>query len=133
MRRHSSANVLLLELLIVIFFFMLCFSTIVETFGLAKQKSNHALAVNQVMMEAENLAARFYASGDPAEMLAENGFVSEEGRWVRKEEQYVLYADLGVQHTEAGLLRSVLLTAVRGEDTLFEMPLTQYVPGEVSP
>ena len=49
MKKHSSANILLIELVLVILFFLLCASTIVEMFGTARLKSEFARKSSQAM------------------------------------------------------------------------------------
>ena len=51
MKKHSTANILLMELLVVILFFMLCVSTLVEVFGAARSKSIFARAENAAMLQ----------------------------------------------------------------------------------
>ena len=51
MKHSNRANSLLLELLLVILFFMLASVTLVEMFGAARGKSNEARAIGSALLE----------------------------------------------------------------------------------
>ena len=87
-KRHSTANILLIELVLVILFFMLCVSTIVEMFGLARVKSAYAKAENRAMLIVENLEERLAGTEDAEAELENAGFVRQEDGWVLQEENY---------------------------------------------
>ncbi len=134
MRKNlDSANTLLMELLVVILFFMLCMTTIVEVFGAARLKSVHATATGNAMLRAENLAERLYAGQAPDEFLTADGFRLQEDSWILEEKNYTLTAAVSETAAGAGMMRRIVLTATRGEETLFELPVSRYVPEEVAP
>ena len=134
MKKHSTANILLIELVLVILFFMLCVSTIVEMFGLARVKSAYAKASSSAVMTVENLEERLAAATDAGAELEKEGFVLEDGRWILREEGYAITAVESTEETEAGLLRTVTFSAEQKTGkTLFNLPVTNYIPGEVSP
>ena len=56
MKEGSRANALLVELLLVIFFFMISAAVLVQVFADAKLKSRTAHATNATMLEAQNIA-----------------------------------------------------------------------------
>ena len=136
MKKSSShVNILLLELLIVIFFFMLCAPTVVELFGASRLKSMHAGAINAAMLEAENIAEELYGRTDAEKRLEEKGFRPMEGTdgYTVERAEYTLNARITETAEAAGVLRTVTLTAFRGDRQLFELPASCYFPGEVSP
>jgi len=134
MKKHSSANILLIELVLVILFFMLCVATIVEMFGLARVKSAYAKAGTEAMLIVENLEERLAGSGDAAAELEKSGFVSENGSWVFQGERFTLTAAASEEKTEAGVLRTVDFSAVQKTgQKIFDLPVVNYLPGEVSP
>ena len=69
MKEGSRANALLVELLLVIFFFMLGVTVLVELFAGAKHKTLQARAMNTAVMEAENIADDIYGADDPDAVL----------------------------------------------------------------
>ena len=69
MREGGRANALLVELLLVILFFMLSATTIVELFAGAKHKTVQARATSEAIMEAQNIADDLYGADDPDAVL----------------------------------------------------------------
>ena len=133
-KRHGTANVLLIELVLVILFFMLCVSTIVEMFGMARVKSSFARSSSEAMMIVENLEEKLAAAADAGAELEKDGFVQEDGSWILRQEKYSLTAVETEEKTEAGTLRTVTFSAVQKTgQNLFELPVVNYLPGEVSP
>ncbi len=133
MKKTSHTNILLLELLVVIFFFMISSTTIVELFATARLKSTHAQAANAAMLQAENAAERLCARDDAEAELTALGFAQKDGHWVLENESYTLRAEITEEQTEAGRIRTVTLTALKGEEQLLQIPAAQYMPGEVKP
>ena len=81
MKKHGTANILLVELVLVILFFMLCMPTIVRSFGDARLKSNYAQASSEAMTLAENMEERLALAADTAGELEKGGFVREGDKW----------------------------------------------------
>ncbi len=134
MKKHSTANILLMELLVVILFFMLCVSTLVEVLGLARGKSAFARAENDAMLKVENLESLIRESGETADALKDSGFAENGDGWTLTEETFILHATIADEKTEAGTLQTVTFTAQRPDGTgLLELPVKRYIPGEVSP
>ena len=134
MKKHSTANILLVELLIVILFFMLCVSTLVDIFGMAKTRSAAARAMNSAMLTAENLTALIRSADDPGAELERNGFEAADGGWTLTADDFIIHASEAEEKTAAGVLRTVTFAAERKNgDALFELPAVKYIPGEVSP
>lgn len=134
MKKHSTANILLMELLVVILFFMLCVSTLVEVLGLARGKSAFARAQNDAMLKVENLESVIRESDGTADSLKENGFAEKGDGWTLTEETFILHAVIADEKTEAGTLETVTFTAQRPDGTeLLELPVKRYIPGEVNP
>ena len=133
MKEGSRANALLVELLLVIFFFMLSAAILVQVFADAKLKSRTAHATNYSMLEAQNIAEDLYASDDPDAVLAEYGFASEDGGWVLQKEGYLLKVTFREEETASGILRTYDIAGIEGDKTLLTLPSTRYIPKEVSP
>lgn len=133
MKEGSRANALLVELLLVIFFFMLSAAILVQVFADAKLKSRTAHATNYSMLEAQNIAEDLYASDDPDAVLAEYGFASEDGGWVLQKEGYLLKVTFREEETASGILRTYDIAGIEGDKILLTLPSTRYIPKEVSP
>ncbi len=133
MKEGGRANALLVELLLVIFFFMLCASILVQVFADAKLKSRTASATNASMLETQNVAEELYGAEDPEAVLAAWGFTEENGAWVLQREGYLLKVTARTEETEAGVLRTYDVAGLEGEKTLISLPSARYLPKEVSP
>ena len=133
MREGHRANALLVELLLVIFFFMIGATTLVQLFADAKHKTLQARATNNGIMEAENIADSLYGSDDPDAVLAELGFVQEGDEWLLERDEYTLKVTRSEEAAEAGTLRTFTVSATGDGQDLFALPSTRYLPKEVSP
>ena len=132
MKSRSRSNTLLIELLLVIFFFMCSAGILVQIFASAKLKSKTAHTINASMLAAENIAEDLYASDDPDAVLASYGFIARDGSWELQKDGYLLKVVPQSEETESGTLRSYEITGVQGEKTLITLPSTRYIPREVS-
>ncbi len=133
MREGSRANTLLLELLLVILFFMLACTTIVEIFGQARMRSEQATVHNEAMLQAENIAEKLYNAADETDILTEIGFARSGDIWSMTVENAELQVNVSDRETEAGLIRSFEISATEGDTELFMLPVSRYLPKEVAP
>ncbi len=133
MKEGSRANALLVELLLVIFFFMISAAILVQVFANARLKSRTAKATNASMLEAQNIAEDLYAADDPETVLNEYGFLAKDGELVLKKDGYMLKVTLREEETDSGILRTYDVSGIEGEKTLLTLPSTRYIPKEVSP
>ena len=133
MKEGSCANALLVELLLVIFFFMLGATTLVELFANAKHKTLQARATNVAIMEAQNIADDLYGAEDPDAVLQELGFTKNDEGWTLEEKEYSLKVTQTDEAAEAGTLRIFTISGTGDGTDLFSLPSTRYIPKEVSP
>ena len=133
MKEGGRANALLVELLLVIFFFMISAAILVQVFADAKLKSRTAHATNASMLEAQNIAEDLYATEDPDAVLASYGFKAEGDGWVLEKDGYLLKITASNEETDSGLLRTYNISGIEGEKTLLTLPSTRFIPKEVSP
>ena len=133
MKEGSRANALLVELLLVIFFFMISAAILVQVFADAKLKSRTAHATNASMLEAQNIAEDLYATKDPEAVLNQYGFTAKDGGWVLEKDGYLLKVTLREEETASGTLKTYDVSGVEGEKTLLTLPSTRFIPKEVSP
>ena len=133
MKEGSRANALLVELLLVIFFFMLGATTLVELFAGAKHKTLQARAMNTAVMEAENIADDLYGADDPDAVLTALGFTKENDVWTKTGKEYTLTVTQSEEATDAGALRIFKINGTGDGVDLFTLPSTRYIPKEVSP
>ena len=132
MKEGSRANALLVELLLVIFFFMISAAILVQVFADAKMKSRTAYATNAAMLDAQNIAEDLYAAENPDDVLESYGFTGENGEWLLHKDGYLLQVILRETETDSGVLREYDIAGIEGENTLLTLPSTRYIPKEVS-
>lgn len=133
MREGHRANALLVELLLVILFFMLGSTTLVEIFADAKHKSLQARAMNFAIMESENISDDLYGADDPDKVLQDLGFTKENDSWILTQKEYTLTVTQQDEETENGVLRKFTIDGKGDGKDLFSLPSTRYIPKEVSP
>ena len=133
MKENGRVNALLVELLIVLLFFMLASTTLMEIFGAAKLNSSRAGASNAALMQAQNVAEQIYAADDVEQALEALGFAKAGENWCLNSGEYELIASYLYTQDNAGVLRQVELTAMYHGEALFTLPATRYVSGEVQP
>jgi len=133
MKEGGRANALLVELLIVIFFFMIAAMTLVQLFAAAKLKSLEARALNNSMLETQNLADELYGSEDPEGLLKEKGYRSEGDAWVMDFDGYTIRVTPSREEGESGSLVTYEVTSFQKDKQLISLPSTRYLPKEVSP
>ena len=133
MKEGSRANTLLMELLLVIFLFMLSAAILVQVFADARLKSRTAHAANFSMLDAQNIAEDLYSAEDPDAVLAEYGFADAEEGWILEKDGYRLKVTLSEEETASGKLRTYEVSGMEGETTLLTLPSVRFIPKEVSP
>ena len=133
MREGSRSNELLVELLLVIFFFMISAAILVQVFADAKLKSRTAHATNASMLEAQNIAEDLYDAENPETVLDGYGFTAEDGGWTLEKDGYTLKVTLRTEETASGMLRTYDISGIEGEETLLTLPSTRFIPKEVAP
>ena len=141
-RESSRANALLVELLLVIFFFMISAAILVQVFADAKLKSRTAHATNASMLEAQNVAEDLYMAETPDTVLKDYGFNEKDGAWILEKDGYELRVTILEEETDSGVLRKCDVSGVEithdqsgaeKENTLLTIPSTRFIPKEVSP
>ena len=133
MKEGSRANALLMELLLVIFFFMLSAAILVQVFADAKLKSRTAKAYTSSMLDAQNIAENLYSADDPDTVLAAYGFTAGEDGWILDRDGYQLKITLTEEETASGTLRTYQISGMEGDKTLLTLPSARFLPKEMSP
>ena len=136
MRKNNRSNVLLVEILIAVLFFMLSATVLVQVFVTARNLTVRAGVETRALAEAQNLAEVLYAADASEEALTGLGFDSAHGVWTKDYGDYTLYVAL--RETEAGAgtmaegdvrayynLRNVEQARQEG-DELFSLPFARY-------
>lgn len=126
MKNGSRSNALLVELLIVVTFFMLASTVLLEVFAAARKQSGRAGELIHALNGAQSLADRLYAAEDPEGALLEAGGQWENGLWRIPGEEYDLTVSMIDEPRPSGALRRWTVRAEIGGETLVELPAVRY-------
>lgn len=136
MNNRNRSNVLLVEILIAVLFFMLSATVLVRVFVAARNMTVRAAVETQALSEAQNVADALYTAEDPEEMLELMSFKLYHGAWSKQNGDYTLYVEGAEQPAEAGsfwrgsvraFYHNPTLDQVRPEDEeLFALDCTRY-------
>lgn len=104
MRSRSRSNVLLVEILIAVLFFMLSATVLVRVFGGARSMTVRSGVRSRALAEAQNVADTMRAADDMDAALEEMQYRSSHGAWSRDYGDYTLYVTGQTSATGAGEL-----------------------------
>ncbi len=138
MKKAGKPNSLLIELVIVLLFFSLSASVILQLFVATHDKSVRSRVDSAAMTMAEDLADRFYVSELNADaFFLADGWQQSEGtqqRSVLVEGRTLRFVVSGENTaTAAGTLNDLKLNVYDGELTVLTLPIARYRSGEVRP
>lgn len=104
MGNKNKTNVLLVEILMAVLFFMLSALVLVRVFATSKNMTVRSGVETAALTSAQNVAETIIASDDPDAALADMQFVSYHGAWTRDYGEYTLYVNGETEPTDAGEL-----------------------------
>ncbi len=125
MRANNRSNALLIELLIVLLFFMLSATVLLRLFAAARLQGEAAQELAEATLQAQNLAEMLYAAEDPEQMLQAEGFSEAGGIWTKEDGALVADVSLSEEQKPGGILHSgsVAVSSASGEE-LLTLPFT---------
>ncbi|MBR4442982.1 MAG: hypothetical protein IKS52_06905 [Clostridia bacterium] len=136
MGEKNRTNVLLVEILIAVLFFMLSATVLVRVFSSSRLLTVRSGVETHALSEAQNIAERLLVAEDPEAKLKELGFVSSHGAWTMDCGEYTLYVTSETVPADAGELWQGQVSAflkqrdpdaARQEDVeLFTLPCARY-------
>ena len=129
MNKSRNQNVLLVEIMIAVLFFMLCSGVLLETFMAAREYERRSFTETEALIDMQSISEKMYASDDAEEVLRDSGFVQEEGKWLLDMGEYVFEAETGEEMTEAGSVRTTVIRTLRDGQIVMEIPGARYLPG----
>ena len=140
MRDRNRADLLLVEILIAVFFFMLSLTVLVQLFAAARNTVLRANAETVALQEAQNILEELYGSADAETLLTGEGFISSHGVYTKQYEDYSLLVELSEKKENAGMMKSARLMAYPNlrpvgrssteVEALFVLPCIWYLPAE---
>jgi Tfp pilus assembly protein PilV len=126
MNRTHRGNALLVELLIVVLFFMLASTVLLQLFATARRQGAKAEALTEATSWAQNIADALYAAPDAEEELAASGFSRDGEHWVLTGEALTASVALSREALEAGVLTRYSVSVLDGEEILISLPGVRY-------
>ena len=133
MGNNNRSNVLLVEILIAVLFFMLSATVLVQVFAAAHNTTVRCGVETRALAEAQNVADALYAADDVAAALAEENFTMAHGAWTRNDGDYTLYVEGESFATDAGELWQGTVrafdnaaAALDADMELFALPCARY-------
>ena len=136
MGNKNRSNVLLVEILIAVLFFMLSATVLVRVFATSRNLTVRSGVETLALTEAQNVAETLCAARDPEAELEAMEFASSHGSWTRDYGDYTLYVTGEYEPAGAGQIWAGEVSAyyrLRNPDDarqantlLFTLPCTQY-------
>ena len=126
MKSGNRSNALLVELLIVVMFFMLSSTVLLQVFSTARSQSALSSKLTQALNAAQSVADRLYAAKDAESALAEMGCIQEEGLWRLPGDEFDLTVAVSLETQPFGELRRYRVQAVSDGQTLVDLPAARY-------
>ena len=126
MKSGNRSNALLVELLIVVMFFMLSSTVLLQVFSTARNQSTLSGRMTQALNAAQSLADQLYAAADPESALTEMGCTQEDGLWRLPGDDFDLTVAVSLEAQPFGELRRYRVQAVSNGQTLVDLPAARY-------
>ena len=136
MHKRNGSNVLLVEILIAVLFFMLSATVLAQVFAASKNLTVRSGVETRALAQAQNIADALYAADDPDAALEAMEFVNSHGAWSKDYDSYSLYVTTETEYTDAG---EIWLGTVRAfyaprnpddarqsAEELFQLPVARY-------
>ncbi len=125
-KTSHQRNALLVELLIVILFFMLASTVLLRAFSTARNMSEKSGWITQALLDAQNVSERQLAADAPEAELTHMRFELQGDQWVQTNEGYVTTVTLGTEETPQGCLRRQEVRVLRDGEQLLCLPGARY-------
>lgn len=128
--RNYRGNTLLVELVIVILFFTLSVSIVLQVFARAQTLNRDADVLNHALMQAENTAETLSVSTRPEDVLQSLGYARRENGFEAVADGYRISATVNRFTQPSGELITVALQGWQGDKLLFTLPAVRYLGGD---
>ena len=124
MKTHNRSNALLMELLLVILFFMLASTLLMRFFGGIHSLEARSGLIAAVAAEAQSQADRLYQAEDPEAELVSMGFQPADTEWTYTGEGY--RSTVTVTPGEDGWTRRTLTVRDSEGEILITLPCSRW-------
>ena len=126
MKSTNRSNALLVELLIVVMFFMLSSTVLLQVFSTARNQSRRAELMTQALTTTQNVADELYIASDMESKLADLGFEKGEAGWISSSEEYDILVTGGENEGKQGEVLHFQVQAVLDNEPLLTLPVARY-------
>ena len=126
MKTGNRSNALLVELLIVIMFFMLAATVLLQVFSGASGQGTRAGITTQALNSAQNVAERIYMASNPEETLRELGFTAADGVWTRDDGDFRIEAVSEKTDRGHGVWYGQEVRVLLSDESLLTLPCSRY-------
>ena len=136
MRNRNRSNVLLVEILVAVLFFMLSATVLVKVFVTARNMTVRSGVASRAVQEAQNVAEAIYTTEDVDGLMENLGFHSAHGTWLLDRGDYSIFVSGETQSAGVGQIWKGSVSAFYNlrnpDDTrpeneqLFELPCARY-------
>jgi len=104
MGNRNRSNVLLVEILIAVLFFMLSATVLLQVFAASRSLTVRAGVETRALAEAQSVADALIAAEDPEKALEDMAFTRSHGAWTRGYGDYTLYVESAETPTDSGVM-----------------------------
>lgn len=119
MKKSQGMNALLIELVIVLFFFILSFTVLAQVYAYAYRTENNTALQSEALFEARNLCARLRVQEDPERFLQAEAAKKTENGYVFACDGYELLVACEPEQMESGIYYRIRVDARQGENLLW--------------
>ncbi len=126
MKSGNRSNALLVELLIVVMFFMLSATVLLQVFSTARSQSARAGMLIEALNETQNVADRLYGAQDAEAALAEMGFSQQNNGWSLDKNGYTITVTASETSAPNGVMNHFEVRALQNDEALLTLPVARY-------
>lgn len=130
MKTGNRGNALLIELLIVVMFFMLASTVLLQVFSAARSQGERAGWLNEALNGAQNVADQLYAAQDSQILLKTLGFEKAEDGWTLEWDGYRTEVTEEREEKPSGTFFRRLVRVSRSGETLVTLPCSRFEEGK---
>lgn len=127
MKKSNGMNALLMELVIVLFFFVLAFTVLSQIYAHAFLTEQKAALKSEALFEAQNVSACLRGAREPRDVLKKQGFELTEAGWQKDFDGFCLQVQVETDEKQTGVCYRAEVEALYQEQTLFVLPASVYV------
>ena len=126
MKSGNHSNALPVELLIVVMFFMLSATVLLQVFSTARNQSNRAGMLIEALNETQSVADRLYIARDAEAALADMGFSQQNNEWSLDKNGYTITVTASEESAPNGVMNRFEVRAVQNVEALLTLPVARY-------